>query len=490
MIFSDLSLVLVILLVLLIFWVSHSRDKRLVIFSKLQSGPTPLPYIGNVNVLYKQNLIEGLLALKKQFSFPCNFWVYNDYYYITDNPEEIKSFLLNTTKSFRKTPFYDDLIKVMMKDSFVLLDNVEEWRHHRKLANKAFASSIWYKYTPVFHKTAIKLNKKLQDIKESVTLLEVLSRYSFDTFMENFMGVNIKDESTENELVKALTRMLNITFQRTLFNRTIPHWAYKYLTIEGRQFYKEFTFIKKRLKFLIDKKRIELQQKSENADYLLQLPLVETLILKEESDFSLDEVVNMMMLLYVTSIDTTVLTLFYTLMHLGTHAEIQDKVLQEILDNVGSEGEIETKDLSNLKYLEQCIFETLRLYPIVPVTGRHLTDDMIVGKKHFPKGANILISPFLVHRNEAYWKDPETFDPSRFSAQKEMELGSYLPFLVGPRDCPGRYYAVAQVKIMVANILRQYKIKVDPKVLKTIKFNYYIIIKPKIKFDIEFLPRI
>ncbi|XP_050311443.1 cytochrome P450 4C1-like isoform X2 [Anthonomus grandis grandis] len=430
MIFSDLSLVLVILLVLLIFWVSHSRDKRLVIFSKLQSGPTPLPYIGNVNVLYKQNLIEGLLALKKQFSFPCNFWVYNDYYYITDNPEEIKSFLLNTTKSFRKTPFYDDLIKVMMKDSFVLLDN------------------------------------------------------------ENFMGVNIKDESTENELVKALTRMLNITFQRTLFNRTIPHWAYKYLTIEGRQFYKEFTFIKKRLKFLIDKKRIELQQKSENADYLLQLPLVETLILKEESDFSLDEVVNMMMLLYVTSIDTTVLTLFYTLMHLGTHAEIQDKVLQEILDNVGSEGEIETKDLSNLKYLEQCIFETLRLYPIVPVTGRHLTDDMIVGKKHFPKGANILISPFLVHRNEAYWKDPETFDPSRFSAQKEMELGSYLPFLVGPRDCPGRYYAVAQVKIMVANILRQYKIKVDPKVLKTIKFNYYIIIKPKIKFDIEFLPRI
>lgn len=65
---------------------------------------------------------------------------------------------------------------------------------------------------------------------------------------------------------------------------------------------------------------------------------------------------------------------------LGLYPEVQEKVYQEAIEVLGPNGSIEYKDLTNLKYIERCIYETLRLFPIGPATARNLEENIELGK--------------------------------------------------------------------------------------------------------------
>lgn len=69
----------------------------------------------------------------------------------------------------------------------------------------------------------------------------------------------------------------------------------------------------------------------------------------------------------------------FTLYYLGKHEDIQDKVRQEVVKVLPTDKEFNANDLEELKYLEQCIKETLRLVPSVPMISRSLTEDVLIG---------------------------------------------------------------------------------------------------------------
>ncbi|KAJ8962956.1 hypothetical protein NQ314_005673 [Rhamnusium bicolor] len=83
-----------------------------------------------------------------------------------------------------------------------------------------------------------------------------------------------------------------------------------------------------------------------------------------------------------------------------------------------------------MKYLEQCIKESLRLAPSVPIISRVLTEDIILDGHKFPSGTNIFISPFITHRLQHHFQDPLKFDPDRFSQENVAQLHpfAFIPF--------------------------------------------------------------
>ena len=79
------------------------------------------------------------------------------------------------------------------------------------------------------------------------------------------------------------------------------------------------------------------------------------------------------------------------------------------------EADVTSDDLAKMKYLECCVKEALRLYPSVPIIGRHLEQDAVIDGQHVEKGTTLIVFVHLLHRNPTVWEQPEKFMPERFS---------------------------------------------------------------------------
>ena len=117
--------------------------------------------------------------------------------------------------------------------------------------------------------------------------------------------------------------------------------------------------------------------------------------------------------------------------------------------------------LNRLSYLEMVIKESMRLFPVLPVIGRHCSKDIVLKKCVIPAGATIMINIFNTQRSTNNWgEDAKLFNPERFSTENISKIHPYafIPFSGGPRICIGLKYAMNVMKIILVHFLRNYKI--------------------------------
>ncbi|GAB7185424.1 cytochrome P450 [Kitasatospora sp. Ki12] len=101
------------------------------------------------------------------------------------------------------------------------------------------------------------------------------------------------------------------------------------------------------------------------------------------------------------------------------------------------------------------VSETLRLYPSAWLLPRHATQDDVIEGHHIAAGTDVLVCPYLIHRDPALWPDPERFDPARFAPGSERpgHLGAYLPFGLGARACLGTQFALRETTALLELLL-------------------------------------
>ena len=126
---------------------------------------------------------------------------------------------------------------------------------------------------------------------------------------------------------------------------------------------------------------------------------------------------------------------------IARHPEEQQQVVDE-LDRVFGDDlsrPCTAQDTTELKYLECCIKETLRLYPSVPAVMRCLTEDVDLGGYHIPAGASVALMFYGMHHNPDVYSDPESFRPERFLPEQSAGRHpfAFVPFSAGPRNCIG-----------------------------------------------------
>jgi cytochrome P450 len=161
--------------------------------------------------------------------------------------------------------------------------------------------------------------------------------------------------------------------------------------------------------------------------------------------------------------DTTVTALTNLIMLLGQNPD----VLQRARDEQKACEHLKVIDLEALKsmpYLEQVINEGLRYIPPINGAFRMTTADTELNGYRIPKGWTILFSITLTHRLEP-WQNPLKFDPDRFTAERaehKQKQFSYIPFGGGPRMCLGRNFAMVEMSIILALLLRRYNWSLSP----------------------------
>lgn len=156
--------------------------------------------------------------------------------------------------------------------------------------------------------------------------------------------------------------------------------------------------------------------------------------------------------------DTTSTGIMFTIFMLGQHQDIQERVYEEV--NCISNDDMNVTDYSAWKYLDCVIKESLRLYPPVPYISRKVVRETKVGKLLLAKDTEIAIHIFDIHRDPKHFPDPERFDPDRFIPENTINRHpyAYIPFSAGLRNCIGQRFAMLELKIFIAAIVKHYKI--------------------------------
>nr|XP_022910602.1 cytochrome P450 4C1-like [Onthophagus taurus]XP_022910603.1 cytochrome P450 4C1-like [Onthophagus taurus] len=189
--------------------------------------------------------------------------------------------------------------------------------------------------------------------------------------------------------------------------------------------------------------------------------------------------------------DTTTAAINWTLFLLGNHQDIQDKVYEEVNQVFQNYENLTINSLNDLKLLERCCKEALRLYPSVPFIGRKLIEDIKLKEYLIPAGCTISIQMVTLHRNPNVFPKPNKFDPDRFLPEntKNRHPYAYVPFSAGPRNCIGQKFAIYEEKIILAYILKNYRI-ISTQTEKTIKPMMELILRPKDGLFIKLEPRV
>jgi len=112
--------------------------------------------------------------------------------------------------------------------------------------------------------------------------------------------------------------------------------------------------------------------------------------------------------------------------------------------------------LSRLATARDVFRETLRLYPPVPMMVREMTGPETFRGRSLPKGTQVVLSPWHIHRHEDYWEAPDAFDLRRWAEKPRRE--HYLPFSAGPRVCPGASFALAEGVVCLSAIVARHRI--------------------------------
>lgn len=122
---------------------------------------------------------------------------------------------------------------------------------------------------------------------------------------------------------------------------------------------------------------------------------------------------------------------------LTQHPECQQKCVDELNEIFKDDDRTPTmKDINGMRYLKQCIKETLRLYPSVPIYARRIAEDITCGDYTIPSGSNVVISPYATHHCASIYANPDRFDPDRFSPEQceKRHPYAFIPFSMGPRN--------------------------------------------------------
>eukprot|EP01098_Paradermamoeba_levis_P000160 TRINITY_DN1016_c0_g1_i1.p1 TRINITY_DN1016_c0_g1~~TRINITY_DN1016_c0_g1_i1.p1 ORF type:complete len:315 (-),score=117.30 TRINITY_DN1016_c0_g1_i1:68-1012(-) len=183
--------------------------------------------------------------------------------------------------------------------------------------------------------------------------------------------------------------------------------------------------------------------------------------------------------------DTTTTGIVWALYNIARHPEVEKKLLKELDeafpvtnktksgsdDGEAEEEEVEgdedlrvsitNDDLGNLRYLNMVIKESMRSHPPVSGVARALTEEIEICGHKIPAGMTVEVNPWLVHHNEEHWPNPFVFDPERWADDSiERHPYSYIPFSAGPRNCIGQQFALHEMKAVIANIYRNFTLKV------------------------------
>ncbi|KAH8412475.1 hypothetical protein KR009_002479 [Drosophila setifemur] len=215
----------------------------------------------------------------------------------------------------------------------------------------------------------------------------------------------------------------------------------------------------------LTKDSIEMRLKgggdSGRTDYLSHL-----LQLRDQKQASHDDLVGHALTVMLDGYDTTGAALLHALYYLAEQPTAQQKLRMEILNSCEKDKSLGYEKLCSLPYLEQVVYESLRISSLIPQYTKVCTSPTEIRLTELKtlkveEGMTVMIPNYQFHHDKQYFPDPETFNPDRFDNVVYQDLflkGIFIPFSDGPRICMGMRLAMLTLKSALVHILSDFQV--------------------------------
>lgn len=415
--------------------------------------------------------LRFLLSAAREYGPLVGFRWLNRRSLLVDHPDYIEYVLRTNNRNYLKSKNYEP-VKLVIGEGLIVSEG-DFWRRQRRLAQ------------PAFHRKRIAdLASLMVDETEAMQERWASSSHAqgepFDVHQEMghltlrivakaLFGADI-DERTINKISKAQRFLNGYVDSRMGALPRLPHWTPTPANIHYRRALRDLDRV---VYSLID----ECQRADRDVGNLLSMLLGAQ---DEQTGEAMSEkqLRDEVMTLLIAGNETTAVALSWTWYLLAGHPEIEEKLHGELDEEL--DGRMPTfEDLPSLPYATMVLKEAMRLYPPAWIFSRRPIEDDEIGGYQVPAGTTILISPYVTHSNLRYWKEPEVFDPKRFSPTRAQGRPGfcYLPFGGGPRKCIGDRFAMTEGVLILASVAQRYRLK--PVVSHLVKPEPLVTLRPQ-----------
>ncbi|GAB0093382.1 Cytochrome P450 4g15 [Sergentomyia squamirostris] len=526
------------ILLWIIYWKLSRR--HLVELGEQLPGPPTLPIIGNLmSVLGSPHkTFENVMHMGKKYEGGVvRLWIGPKLTVFLFDPRDIELILSSHIYIDKSTEY--SFFKPWLGNG-LLISSGHKWRSHRRIIAPTFHLNVLKSFIDLFNENSRHVCNRLKDeVGKTFDCHDYMSEATVEILLETAMGVSKKTQESGYEYAMAVMKMCDILHLRirkvwlrpnSIFNLTshashqekllnIIHGLTKRVITSKKEAFKNGTrgslaetniktessgTAKSRpdtttveglsygqssgLKDDLDVEENDVGEKKRTAFLELLLESAEN-----GAPITEDEIREQVNTIMFEGHDTTAAASSFFLTLMGLHQNIQDKVIQELDEIFGDSDRPATfQDTLEMKYLERCLMETLRMFPPVPIIARQLKEDLKLtsGNYTIPTGATVVVATYKLHRMENLYPNPDVFDPDNFLPERQSKRHYYafVPFSAGPRSCVGRKYAMLKLKILLSTILRNYRVHSNIKE-KEFKLQADIILKREEGFPVRVVPR-
>lgn len=421
-------------------------------------GPSRRPSLEQLKTL-RQGPHGFLLALTREYGHAVRYPVGPFRFHLFTDPDAVQHVLVGNHGNYAKDTFQYRLLSRITGDGLLTLDG-PEWLARRRLAQPSFHRARVSEFAPTFTRYAEDLADRWDAPSRTGTPIDVaaeMMHIALQAVVKTLFGAEVGDRA--GPLWRAALDVLHhIMFQaRTL--GVIPPWL---PTRGNRRFRRALAVLDDSITGTIaDRRREGAAASSARTDLLQRLIDAQ----RDESGARLTDrqLRDEMMTLLIAGHETVASALTWTWHLLAGAPEADAALFDEVRAAVGDR--LPTgHDLPRLVYTRAAFEEAMRLFPPAWVITRRARDADEVGGYAVPRGALIVLSPYVTQRHPDFWTEPERFDPGRFlpDADSDRRRYAYFPFGGGPHLCIGNHFALVEATLMIATIARRYRLEAVP----------------------------
>ncbi|PTX56203.1 cytochrome P450 [Litoreibacter ponti] len=375
--------------------------------------------------------------------------------YLMNQPELVKTVLKDRPQDFPKSDRIGEGLRPLLGNS-VFLTNGAEWERQRRIIDPAFEGGRLRDTFPAMwaagQAAVARLPEGVVEIEEqtSFAAADVIFRTLFSLPIEDEIAARVFAEFRDYQRTQPILNLA--AFVRG------PRWMPR--LFKGRT--KETAASIRGLITQLTKARMA-QIKAGTAPDDLATKIMTTADPETGETFTTEEMVDQVAIFFLAGHETSASALAWTLFLVAMYPDWQDKLAKEAL---ALEADPDISSMSKLPLSRDVFREALRLYPPVPMMVRETTCPERFRDRVVKPGAQIVLSPWHLHRHTRLWDDPDGFDPGRWKTEngKQCQRDAYIPFSAGPRVCTGAGFAMVEGPLLLSMLLRSFRFELTERV--------------------------
>ncbi|GHE93952.1 cytochrome P450 [Aliiroseovarius zhejiangensis] len=374
--------------------------------------------------------------------------------FLCNDPTLVELVLKKRPDDFPKSDRIREGLAPLLGQS-VFVTNGEVWKRQRRIIDPAFDGGRLKEVFPAMWDAAVSAVDRLRPVADGspVEMESHASHAAADVIFRTLFSIPIEHEVAG----QVFTKFRDHQRAQPVINLgallPLPRWMPRFHRARAKQTARQ---IRGLIHDLTADRMAEIKAGTAPDD--LATKIMTTTDPETGGRFDTDEMVDQVAIFFLAGHETSASALAWTLYLLALNPDWQDRVASEAAHEIDPE-KIYFSVMSRLRLSRDVFREALRLYPPVPMMVREASCPEQFRGRDVPKGSQIVLSPWHLHRHERLWEDPDAFNPARFQTAngKSCLRNAFIPFSSGQRVCPGAGFAMIEGPLILSMLVRAFR---------------------------------